>query len=116
SLCTDMVNGKTSMQEEIFCNAVSGELLVPKKALSVILRNENYQSPYSKENIAALANKFSVSREVIIRRLLDTGRINDVEYQTYADEFQQEIEQRKEEQRLARQNGITSSGPRIIVS
>ena len=116
SLCTDMVNGKTSMQEEIFCNAVSGELLVPKKALSVILRNENYQSPYSKENIAALANKFSVSREVIIRRLLDTGRINDVEYQTYADEFQQEIEQRKEEQRLARQDGITNSGPRINVS
>ena len=53
-----------------------------------------------------IANKFSVSKEVIIRRLLDTGRINDVEYETYADEFRKAIEEEREEQKIAREAGI----------
>ena len=47
-----------------------------------------------------------MSREVIIRRLLDTDRINSVEYDTYADEFRREVEIEREEQKLARQAGI----------
>lgn len=55
-----------------------------------------------------IASRFSVSREVIIRRLLDTNRINSIEYDTYADEFRREVERDREEQRLARQAGLTT--------
>ena len=65
SLCTDVVNGKTSMQEEIFCNAVSGELLVPKKALSVILRNENYQSPIQRKISLRLPTNFLLAARLL---------------------------------------------------
>ena len=73
------------------------------------------QKVYTTDSIRLIANRFSVSREVIIRRLLDTGRINDAEYDTYADEFRREIEREREEQRLAREAGL-KTGFRTNVS
>lgn len=76
TICNEMFNSLSSIQEEIFCNAVAGELLVPGKALNIILENEHIVPPFSIEQIGTLAKRFSVSREVIIRRLLDTSRID----------------------------------------
>ena len=97
-----MISKTSSNVEEVFCNAVAGELLVPQKALSIILQNTNLTAPYSKDDITAIAKRFSVSREVIIRRLLDTERISEIEYQTYSEELRQELEKNREEQRNAR--------------
>lgn len=115
SLCNDMVNRQTVMQEEVFCNAVAGELLVPKKALAILVQNKGFQKPYSLEAIAQIAKRFSVSREVIVRRLLDSGYIDDLEYHTYSTEFQREVEETREKQRIARKNGI-NIGPKRVIS
>ena len=115
SVCNIMYNAISSQKEEVFCNAVAGELLVPKDALMIVLANGCYKKPYTTDDIRLIANRFSVSREVIIRRLLDTDRISDVEYDTYADEFRREIESDREEQRLAREAGL-KTGFRASVS
>ena len=99
TICNEMFNSLSSIQEEIFCNAVAGELLVPGKALNIILENEHIVPPFSIEQIGTLAKRFSVSREVIIRRLLDTSRIDSIEYDTFLDEFKVELEQQRIEQK-----------------
>ncbi len=106
SVCNVMYNATSSQREEIFCNAVAGELLVPKDALTVVLRNEGYNKPYTTDDIRLIAGRFSVSKEVIIRRLLDCCKINDTEYKTYSDEFRRIIEKEREEQKSARKAGL----------
>ena len=106
SVCNVMFNATSSQKEEIFCNAVAGELLVPKDALMIVLRNGGYKKPYATDDIRLIADRFSVSKEVIIRRLLDCGKINDTEYKTYSDEFRRIVDKEREEQKLARQAGL----------
>ena len=113
SLCNDM---QSARNEEIFCNAVAGELLVPKDALETTIIFKGFQKPYRKQDIEYLAGKFSVSKEVIIRRLLDTGHIDDTVYKTYADEFQRDVELQKEERKIAKQEGRPLPGPKRVVS
>ena len=105
SLCNEMLNSFAVQQEEVFCNAVAGEVLVPKYALESVLNNDLCEYPYSLDDIAKVASKFSVSREVILRRLLDIGRIEKNEYYAYVDEISVELERDKEEQRIARREG-----------
>lgn len=105
SMCNAMFNHFLMRKEEVFCNAVAGELLVPKKALDSILSKVHYAEPYSIKDIEKIAKKFSVSRDVIVRRLLDTGKISEPEYHKYSDAFRLEISQIREAQRNARQNG-----------
>ena len=58
-------------REEVWCNAVAAEFLVPLDALqSDIRRNERLP-----EALPRLARVFKVSTLVILRRLLDAGRI-----------------------------------------
>ena len=106
SVCNVMFDAISAQKEEVFCNAVAGELLVPKEALMIVLKNGGYNKPYTTDDIQRIADRFSVSKEVIIRRLLDCGKINDTEYKTYSDEFRKIIEKEREEQRLARQAGL----------
>ena len=114
SVCNIMFNATSSQKEEVFCNAVAGELLVPKDALEIVLKNGNYKNPYTIDDISAIAKKFSVSKEVIIRRLLDCNFINNTEYQTYANEFSVIVEREREEQRLLRESGVPSKFRRNI--
>lgn len=62
-------------------------LLVPTEALDIVVKNGHYAKPYSKDAIVAIANRFSESREVIVRGLMDTGRIGEPEYYTYMADF-----------------------------
>lgn len=114
SLCNEMFNRKATIDEEIFCNAVAGELLVPERALRLALQNENVTKPYAVETIKIIADHFSVSREVIIRRLLSINEIDNVEYDSYADLFRKEVEQEREKQRIARQAGVNVGIPKNI--
>lgn len=112
SLCNAMYNSYTKNQEEVFCNAVAGEVLVPQSALKVILTKWRTDEVLGIKNIQEIADHFSVSKEVTIRRLLDIGRIESPAYEAYADEFrriyEQEREEQREEQRLARKEGRNS--------
>ena len=57
---------------EVFCNALAGAVLVPREALKGQPSAKNISSPkdWTDEEIKTLADKFRVSGEVILRRLL----------------------------------------------
>jgi len=112
SLCNEFISAFSNNAEEIFCNSVAGELLVPKDALFVKLRSRNLASDFTIKDIQRLADDFSVSKEVIIRRLLDNGVISKVEYSTYNDEFHKIIKLEKEERRVARAEGRAVTIPK----
>lgn len=69
---------------EVFCNAVSGEFLVPEKDLIKNLRNRPFD-----ELLKDLSNLYGVSEHVILRRLLDSNKITKEDYdlKTDYDEF-----------------------------
>ena len=82
--------------------------------MAIVLHSGKYAKPYKVDDIAAIAKRFSVSREVIVRRLLDNGQISTVEYETYSEEFHREIERDREEQRLARKAGLKTGIPKNV--
>ena len=59
-------------QEEVWCNAVAAELLVPIASLRAELRTGELLS----DTLPRLARKFKVSALVILRRLLDAGQLD----------------------------------------
>jgi Zn-dependent peptidase ImmA (M78 family) len=71
---------------ETFCNAFAGNLLVPKAYLE-----DRFTSPPGalsmQESVSRPANEFSVSRFVILRRLLDLGIVTSAQYQRYSGEL-----------------------------
>jgi Zn-dependent peptidase ImmA (M78 family) len=105
SLCNEMFVTFSSNQEEVFCNAVAGEVLVPQDALKVFLKKWKTDEVFTINDVQEIAGRFSVSKEVIIRRLLDIDRIPQIAYTAYLDECRRIVEQERAEQRLARQEG-----------
>lgn len=60
---------------EKFCNAVAGEALVPSEfILRERIVRDNQTHIWSDEMLTELANRYSVSREVVLRRLLSLDR------------------------------------------
>jgi len=74
---------------EVECNQFAGELLVPLKSLDIntLLVDEIA--------INELAKKYSVSREVILRKYMDIGLIKSDLYRQWADKWIQEAEKIK---------------------
>jgi Zn-dependent peptidase ImmA (M78 family)/transcriptional regulator with XRE-family HTH domain len=72
-------------REEVWCNQVAAELLVPLSVLSAELWDEE---PLG-DTLKRLARHFKVSTLVILRRLLDVGRLN---YDSFKLEWDQERE------------------------
>lgn len=79
AVCNDMTDSISLQTEEVFCNAVAGAVLVPRVNLSRQL-GEYTPNEIDLDIVSSLADKFSVSKEVICRRLLDTGRISQQKY------------------------------------
>lgn len=113
AFCNDMTDS-SAWKEEVFCNAVAGELLVPRGSLEAIMAKEKMTYPYSVNSIRHLADKFSVSREVIIRRLLSCNRISEKDFYLYSEEFQRELKQEREERRIAKESGFSVGIPKVI--
>jgi Zn-dependent peptidase ImmA (M78 family) len=88
---------------EVFCNHVAGALLVPSRALIEhhILGEHPRMVEWSEAHIRELAQAFSVSREVILRRLLILGRTTEEFYeqkrQEYLAEYRRLAARREEE-------------------
>lgn len=102
TVCNQMgVN--TISKEEIFCNAVAGEFLVPRADLIRELKNDD---PLSLEATEKLADMFSVSRDVISRRFFDLGFISKRQYESIIEFYGNEIKAKREEERLKREAGI----------
>ena len=98
TMCNDMVTSFSAQQEEVFCNAVAGEVLVPEQAIMTLVKNRKIKD-FTEDNIASLADVFSVSKEVISRRLLDVGEISKPEYDTFILEFKRTFDMEKEIER-----------------
>jgi Zn-dependent peptidase ImmA (M78 family)/DNA-binding XRE family transcriptional regulator len=86
---------------EPFCNHVAGAVLVPAAAL---LRDPDVERhgadpDWVDREIRTLASRFSVSREVVLRRLLILGRTSEGFYRAKREQYQDEYERDSEQQR-----------------
>ncbi len=74
---------------EQFCNALAAEFLVPSEDFSAQLR---LVRQINDQAIAALALRYHVSREAILRRMLDRGLVEAAYYETKAKQWAEEFE------------------------
>ena len=103
AVCNDMISHDLAQHEEVFCNAVAGEILVPK--LNLIRQLGSLTTDEIDLNlISKLAAKFSVSKEVISRRLLDIGKISKSRYSALTDAIRISFENEREATRISRKN------------
>jgi Zn-dependent peptidase ImmA (M78 family) len=77
---------------EIFCNRVAGEILVPRDSflLEEEVLTKKKGDDWTMEEISRLANKYKVSREVIIRRLLICEQITLAHYKKMQGKLEEE--------------------------
>lgn len=106
AVCNEMLNNASSQAEEVFCNAVAGEVLVPK--LNLLKQLGSYtDEEIDFGMIDSLATKFSVSKEVVCRRLLDINKISYSQYSSLSNairvNFENERDRMKEHRRLTGQ-------------
>ncbi|MBA3323667.1 MAG: ImmA/IrrE family metallo-endopeptidase [Pyrinomonadaceae bacterium] len=79
---------------EVFCNAVAGETLVPSEFLlqERIIRDDRTNHIWSDESLLAIANRYSVSRVVVLRRLLTLGKTTQEFYRLKTGEWKKAFE------------------------
>jgi Zn-dependent peptidase ImmA (M78 family)/DNA-binding XRE family transcriptional regulator len=91
----DLHEGRPNFPIETYCNAVAAEALVP--ASEFLLQSELTGAPggdgWSDSDIKTLARRFSVSREVILRRLLELGKASQSYYRKKRAELLEEYKQ-----------------------
>ena len=105
-ICNDMIDSFSAQAEEVFCNAVAGEVLVPRVNLNKQLGSYT-QSEIDLDVVSSLADKFSVSKEVICRRLLDSGKIGQPKYAMLIAAIRSQFEnERKAAQEYRKLTGI----------
>lgn len=85
AICGDDDNTK----EEIFCNAVAGEFLVPEEDL---INNINpIIELLSNASLRNLYNLYGVSEHVVLRRLLDINKISNNDYTSHISNFNEPV-------------------------
>lgn len=99
-------NGSPDARIEAFCNAVAGNVLVPVDALLGELPHQHSHS-WDMNELEALSSRFSVSREVVLRRLLILGRTTPAYYEAMRVRFQEEGRRLSE----GRKNKKRAGGP-----
>ena len=82
AICGDDEN----IQEEIFCNSVAGEFLVPEEDL---IKNINPLEVLSYRSLRYLHNLYGVSEHVIVRRLLDANKISRNDYISHINNYEE---------------------------
>ena len=83
AICGDDEN----TQEEIFCNAVAGEFLVPEEDL--IINSDSSRELLSYKSLKNLYDSYGVSEHVIVRRLLDINKITKNDYISYINNYEE---------------------------
>lgn len=73
-------------KEEIFCNSVAGEFLVPSDDFKKVIKN--FRNVLSKDSLNKLSHVYGVSKYVILRRLLDVNEISLTDYNLKVEEFE----------------------------
>ena len=83
AICGDDEN----TQEEIFCNAVAGEFLVPEHDLNISINGVTDLLSYN--SLKKLYNSYGVSEHVILRRLLDANKISRKDYISHINSYEE---------------------------
>lgn len=83
AICGDDENTK----EEIFCNAVAGEFLVPEHDLNISINGVTDLLSYN--SLKKLYNSYGVSEHVILRKLLDANKISRRDYISYINSYEE---------------------------
>lgn len=94
-LRTDDARPPEEQQLEVFCNAVAAAALIPRDSLLeqpevALSSNEKWDD----DDIAALAKRYSCSREALLRRLLTFGRTSYDFYRLKREQYQREYAER----------------------
>jgi Zn-dependent peptidase ImmA (M78 family) len=92
---------------EIFCNQFASEVLLPGDELlmeTTVL--ENTGKEWSDTALESIANIYKVSKEVILRKLLDLGRTTKAFYINARNRWYKKYEQDKEELKKKQEGGI----------
>ena len=82
----DALSGE-SKDIEVFCNQFAAEFLVPIQDFE-----QRLSPPYNDEFVEVLADHYKVSREVILRRLLDRGLLQNSYYRAKVNQWANEYE------------------------
>jgi Zn-dependent peptidase ImmA (M78 family)/DNA-binding XRE family transcriptional regulator len=107
------------LQAEVFCNMVAGATLMPRKALLAesAVRAKRRTSEWQDHEIKSLADRYGVSKEAMLRRLLILGRTSEGFYKRMRKRFAETYEAREPRpggfappHRLA----ISSAGPLFV--
>ncbi len=97
ALCNDF--SRSHQQTEKFCNEFSASFLVPDREFLQVLpaTKKDFDKDQIEEYLEILQPIFKVSREVLLRKYLSTGFIDKDFYQQKTEEWKEEYEKRKDE-------------------
>lgn len=85
----DVLSGEAK-SIEVFCNQFASAFLVPEADLRLRIRGEIPND----EVVAALAEDYKVSREVVLRRFLDLGLVTKAYYESKVEQWRRDYEGR----------------------
>ena len=74
---------------EQFCNSLAAEILIPSDDFSAQLGTSN---DFSDNRVQFLASRYAVSREAVLRRLLDLGLVEQSHYEEKSKQWAEEAE------------------------
>ncbi len=80
---------------EVFCNQTASEVLVPINELTEMFRDE--LRIWDEELVSVIANEFTVSREVILLKIISLGLANQTDYRKLKDKWDNEFKKKRDE-------------------
>ena len=102
SMCNEIFSSFMVNQEEIFCNAIAGEVLIPSSILCTEFSGWD-DTDFDLAEVDKLASRFSVSSEVTARRLLECNICSSNWYSTMSNKLTERFVQSNEAEKRARQ-------------
>lgn len=109
-----------ALRVERFCNMVAGAALVPRTSLLAerLVHDHGPETTWTDRDLTSLAQRYGVSREVVLRRLLDLGRTDEQFYREKRDQFLEEYEHARRQRAAGfappHQVALASAGPAFV--
>jgi Zn-dependent peptidase ImmA (M78 family)/DNA-binding XRE family transcriptional regulator len=107
-VCDLHSRSKANDDVEIYCNAVAGQVLLPQTLLEslTVYRAHSVQGAWSDQDVDSIVRIVGgASREVVLRRLLDNGKISRLDYEQRREQLQQEYEEFRDQRRRKSKGG-----------
>jgi Zn-dependent peptidase ImmA (M78 family) len=89
-------------QVESFCNKLAAEFLMPVSNFKTMIKAF---SKYDEQSVAELARTYKVSREVVLRRLLDLNLVSKQRYEHDVKKWQEEYEAKQKDDAQSKSGG-----------